>query len=391
MTSLISRIARIGLLAAGVALFVPQALASSGTGNESFGPLVPPSPPLPAVGSYVLMDFGSGQVLAEKDDQVHAAPASLTKLMVAYLTYQALQHRMLSMDQTVPVSTAAWHTPGSRMFIQPGLAVNVNQLLHGLIIDSGNDAAVALAQAVAGSRAAFVDLMNETARRLGMNDTHYVNVTGLPAPTLYTSALDVARLSRDLIQNYPQVLTVSSRKFYTYNKIKQPTWNPVLFRDPTADGLKTGLTDASGYCIDATAVRHGRRLIAVVMHGPSWKESTSGVESLLDYGMRFFKNRTFYGDSTPVVTLTRVDFNPLHLPAGTGHAVTVTVPRGSNLTIQWYLDPGLPRTVSTGQAIGHLTFTAAGQVLKTVPLIALKPAREAGTIDELWNRLRLAV
>ncbi|MHB8346312.1 MAG: D-alanyl-D-alanine carboxypeptidase family protein [Acidiferrobacterales bacterium] len=391
MTSLTFRAARVVLLAVGIGLFVPLAHASTETGGSSFDTLVPPPPPLPAVDSYVLMDFGSGQVLAEKNEREHAAPASLTKLMVAYLTYQALQHRMLSLNQTVPVSATAWRTPGSRMFIQPGLAVNVNQLLHGLIIDSGNDAAVALAQAVAGSRAAFVAMMNETAHRLGLNDTHYVNVTGLPSPTLYTSALDVARLSWDLIHNYPQIISVSSRKFYTYNRIRQPTWNPVLFRDPTTDGLKTGLTDASGYCIDATAMRQGRRLIAVVMHGPSWKGSTSGVESLLDYGTRFFEDRTLYGSSEPVVTLTRVNLDPLHLPAGTSHAVTVSVPRGSGLQVRWSLDPQLSGAVRAGQTVGSLTFIAAGRVLKTVPLVALKPAREAGVFDRLWNRIRLAV
>ncbi|MDA8364083.1 MAG: D-alanyl-D-alanine carboxypeptidase [Gammaproteobacteria bacterium] len=391
MISLISRIARAGLLAAAAALFVPYAYAFAGTGTPSPDSLVPPPPPLPAIESYVLMDYDSGQVLAEKDDQAHAAPASLTKLMVAYLTYQAIQHHMLSINQVVPVSTTAWRTPGSRMFIQPGLAVNVDQLLHGLIIDSGNDAAVSLAQAVAGSRAAFVAMMNETARRLGLNDTRYVNVTGLPAPDLYTSALDVARLSRALIESYPQIINVSSEKYYRYNNIRQPTWNPVLFRDPTVDGLKTGLTDSSGYCIDATALRNGRRLIAVVMHGPSWKGSTSGVESLLDYGTRFFEDRTLYSNNEPVVTLTQIDLNPLHLPAGAGRAVTVTVPRGSGLQVHWQVESGLQGAVRAGQVLGRLTFSASGQVLKSVPLVALKPARRVGIIGEWWNRLRLAV
>ena len=391
MTLPIPRILRTALLVAGVALLVPQAIASESTAMQPSATIIPPAPPLSGVSSYVLMDFGSGQVLAEKDDQIHAAPASLTKLMVAYLTYQAIQHRMLSVSQTVPVSTAAWHTPGSRMFIQPGMPVNVNQLLHGLIIDSGNDAAVALAQAVAGSRAAFVAMMNETAQRLGLKDTHYVNVTGLPAAGLYTSALDIARLSRAMIQDYPQIISVSSEKYYTYNRIRQPSWNPVLFHDPTADGLKTGLTDQSGYCIDATALRNGRRLIAVVMHGPSWKKSTSGVESLFDYGTRFFEDRTLYAGKEPVVTLTQVNLDPLHLPAGTGRAVTVTVPRGTGLLVHWQLASGLQGTVRQGQTLGLLTFTAAGQVLKTVPLVALRAAREAGIVDRWWNRLRLAV
>ncbi len=391
MTSLISRIARAGLLAAVVALSVSSAYASPANGNPAPDSLVPPPPPLPSIGSYVLMDYASGQVLAQKNEMVHAAPASLTKLMVAYLTYQAIQHRMLSLSQVVPVSNAAWRTPGSRMFIQPGMAVDVSQLLHGLIIDSGNDAAVSLAQTVAGSRGAFVAMMNEAANRLGLDDTHYVNVTGLPAQGLYTSALDVARLSRDLIENYPQIIGISSQKYYTYNKIKQPTWNPVLFHDPTADGLKTGLTDSSGYCIDATAMRGGRRLIAVVMHGPSWKESTSGVESLLDYGQRFFEDRVVYRRNEPIVTLTRIDLKPLHLPAGTGHAVTVTVPRGTALQVHWQLSSNLTNGVRAGQILGDLTFSADGQVLKEVPLVALKPAQKVGILGKWWNRLRLAV
>ena len=364
------------------------ALADTGTPTPLLP--IPPAPGLPAIRSYALMDYSTGQVIAAKSEHMKLAPASLTKLMTAYLTYQSLQGGTLTLNEQIPISNTAWKAGGSSMFVQPGLPVTVDQLLHGLLIDSGNDAAVALAEAVGGSQSGFVTLMNDAAQRLGLTDTHYSNVDGLQDPNLYTSALDVALLSRALLQQYPQITKITAEKSYTYNKITQRSWNPVLFRDPTADGLKTGLTDASGYCIDATALRNGRRLIAVVMGGPSWSGSTNAVEALLDYGYRFFVNHPVYQAGQKVGEITRADLSPMQLPVGVAQAVSITAPKGrfSQVKTQLQLNPGLQAPVQKGQAVGVLVFTLDGKVLKTVPAVALESAGKAGWLGRLFNKVR---
>ncbi len=349
----------------------------------------PPAPALPSIVSYVLMDYDTGQIIAAKSENLHRAPASLTKLMTAYLTYQAIHNGTLSANENIQVSKTAWKTGGSSMFIQPGLAVNVDQLLHGLLIDSGNDAAVALAETVAGSQSGFVALMNETAAQLGLHNTHYNNVDGLPDDNLYTTALDVARLSRTLIQQYPQVIQITKQKSYTYNKITQRSWNPVLFRDPSVDGLKTGLTDASGYCIDATAQRNGRRLIAVVMGGPNWSGSTNAVEALLDYGYRFFVNHPVYQSGQQVGKITRNDFSPMHIPVGVTQKVTVTVPKGhfSDLQRVVELNPNLQAPLKKGTVVGALVFQLDGRTLKTVPVVSMVSAEKAGWLSRMFHKI----
>lgn len=364
------------------------ALADTGTPTPPLP--IPPAPGLPAIRSYALMDYSTGQVIAAKSERMKLAPASLTKLMTAYLTYQSLQGGTLAINEQIPISNTAWKTGGSSMFVQPGLPVTVDQLLHGLLIDSGNDAAVALAEAVGGSQSGFVTLMNDAAQRLDLTDTHYSNVDGLPDPNLYTSALDVALLSRALLQQYPQITKITVEKSYTYNKITQRSWNPVLFRDPTVDGLKTGLTDASGHCIDATALRNGRRLIAVVMGGPSWSGSTNAVEALLDYGYRFFVDHPVYQAGQKVGEITRVDLSPMRVPVGVAQAVSLTVPKGRFRQVETRLqiNPGLQAPVQKGQAVGVLVFTLEGKILKTVPAVALESAGKAGWLGRLFNKVR---
>ncbi|MGC8467384.1 MAG: D-alanyl-D-alanine carboxypeptidase family protein [Acidithiobacillus sp.] len=379
----------LALCTVGITLFTQLSLAATPTPQIP----IPPAPALPSVATYVLMDYDSGQIIAAKGENLHRAPASLTKLMTAYLTYQAMGNGSLRPDEPVNVSNTAWKTGGSRMFIQPGLPVTVDQLLHGLLIDSGNDAAVALAETVGGSQSGFVTLMNDAARRLQLDNTHYSNVNGLPDSGLYTTALDVAKLSRALIHQYPQVLDITKQKSYTYNKITQRSWNPVLFRDPSVDGLKTGLTDESGYCIDATALRNGRRLIAVVMGGPSWPGSTNAVESLLNYGYRFFEDHELYKAMTKVGEIHDPMLSPMRIPVAVASKVIVTVPRGRLDELQTRLvwKPAGPLPVAKGGVVGEMIISLHGQTLQTVPLVSMVAVDRAGWLTRQWHHLQNAL
>ena len=353
----------------------------------------PPAPALPAIVSYTLMDYDTGQIIAAKSENLRRAPASLTKLMTAYLTYQAIQGGTLTAQENIPISNTAWKTGGSSMFVQPNVPANVDQLLHGLLIDSGNDAAVALAEAVGGSQSGFVTLMNDSALRLNLHNTHYSNVDGLPDNDLYTTALDVAKLSRAFIRQFPQVIQITREKSYTYNGITQRSWNPVLFRDPTVDGLKTGLTDASGYCIDATATRNGRRLIAVVLGGPSWAGSTNAVEALLDYGYRFFVNHPVYAAGEKVSEISRSDLSPMHIPVGVEQTVDITVPKGRFSSLQRVVEiaPHLQVPMKKGTVVGRLVFLLNGKTLKSVPVVTQTAVEKAGWITQIFHKIRNAL
>ena len=339
--------------------------------------------------SYVLMDARTGAIIAEAAPDLQVAPASLTKLMTAHIVYQAVKNGSLTMNQTVPVSVAAWHTGGSRMFINPNTDVTVDQLLHGLIVNSGNDAAVALAQAVAGTQSSFVQLMNRDARQLGLTDTNYTDVDGLPDPALHTSALDVAKLSRAILQDEPQILNISKLPSYAYDNITQTSWNPVLAVDPTVDGLKTGLTNESGHCIDATAVRGDMRLIAVVMGGPSWQASTAAIESLLDYGQKFFTDAAISTAGQQIDTLHSAALNTGMVPVGVANSINMTVPSDGaskvayKITYTADLTPG----VTKGETLGTVTYTLDGKTLASSPVIALTDAPPASFFTKLKLKL----
>lgn len=368
-------------------------LLSGGTAFANTALLMPPPPPIADAKSYVLMDFQTGQIIAKKNANLQLPPASLTKLMTAYLTYGALADGALHWHQRIHVSRVAWHTGGSSMFIQPNLPVTVDQLMHGLIIDSGNDAAVALAQAVAGSRASFVDEMNATARKLGLPGAHYGDVDGLPTPDLHLSALDIAMISRDLIANYPQVIHISKIKYYRYNHITQRSWNPALFGHPDIDGLKTGHTTAAGHCMDTTAVRNGRRLIAVVMGAPSWSSGVNDVVALLDYGYRFTTDHTVTKAGTVVGSYSDTSLDPDKLPVTVARNVEVMVPTGAekDLKTQVTYQKIGSQGIAKGQKLGEMTVTLNGKVLGTTDLVAAEAAKPAGTFGSLWNRVKQLV
>ena len=379
---------------------LPSAFATTGKTPLPSGPppvpvsrIADPSTPTPPVladmSSYVLMDARTGAIIAEANPDQQVAPASLTKLMTAHIVYQAVKNGSLTMNQTVPVSVAAWHTGGSRMFINPNTDVTVDQLLHGLIIDSGNDAAVALAQAVAGTQGSFVQLMNHDAQQMGLADTSYTDVDGLPDPNLHTSALDVATLSRVILQDEPQILNISKLPNYTYDNITQTSWNPVLAVDSTVDGLKTGLTNESGHCIDVTAVRGDMRLIAVVMGGPSWQASTDAIEALLDYGQKFFTDAAIATSGQQIGTLQSAALNSGMVPVGVANTIDLTMPTdgvskvADKITYTADLTPG----VTKGETLGTVAYTLDGKTLGSSPVIALTASPPTNFFTKLKLKL----
>ena len=364
----------------------PAPIPDSPTADKS----TPAPPVLPDITAYVLMDARTGAVLAEAAPHLEIPPASLTKLMTAHLVYQAIHHGSLKMDQTVPVSVNAWHQQGSTMFIDPNSIVSVDQLLHGLIIDSGNDAAVALAEQVAGSTDAFVQMMNATAVKLGLTDTNYTNVTGLPDPNLHTSAMDIAVLSRAILQDEPEILQISVQKSYKYNNITQRSWNPVLFKDPTVDGLKTGLTRESGHCIDATARRGSMRMIAVVTGGPTWAISTDAVESLLDYGQNFFTEARIASAGQQVDLVKSEALNSGEVPVGIAKDIVVTIPIDAKKSVAHTITITTPLTqgVIKGEVLGSITYSAKGKNLAVAPIIALADSPPTSFTTKLSRKIR---
>jgi D-alanyl-D-alanine carboxypeptidase (penicillin-binding protein 5/6) len=350
-----------------------------------------PTPPvLPGMSSYVLMDAASGTVLAEAAPQLPVAPASLTKLMTAHLTYQALHHGSLKPDQTVPVSVDAWHAGGSRMFIDPTSVVTVDQLLHGLIIDSGNDAAVALAEQIAGSQDAFVQMMTKQASDIGLGDTVYANPTGLPDPAMHTTAMDVAKLTRVILLDEPEILSISKLQSYNYNNITQASWNPVLQHDATVDGLKTGLTKESGHCIDATAIRKGGRLIAVVMGGPTWHASTAAIESLLNYGEKFFADAPVATAGRTIDILQSPALDAGSVAVAPAQTVTLTLPvdATSRIAKNIVYTTDLTKGVTKGEVLGTANFSLDGKTLASVPVVAVADAPAAGFMTNLQRKLQ---
>lgn len=397
------------VLATGLALCLPlsPALAANATDTANTATAMPAGPPpvpdspagdkstpvpptLPDETAYVLMAGTTGAVLAEAAPDLRIPPASLTKLMTLHVVFQALHGGSLKPDQTVQVSPEAWHAGGSRMFIDPTSVVTVDQLLHGLIIDSGNDAAVALAEQVAGSTDAFVQIMNKDAAALGLANTHYTNVTGLPDPDLYTTAMDVAKLTRVILADEPEVLNISRKQSYTYDNITQASWNPVLAHDPTVDGLKTGLTKESGHCIDATALRGNMRLIAVVTGGPTWHASTAAIEALLNYGQKFFTDVTVATAGAPLGTLQSPALDSGAVPVAAGQNLVLTLPADAAGGITHAITPTADFTpgVTKGEVVGTIIYSGGGKELGRVPAVALADEPKASFTTKLQRKLK---
>ncbi|HEX5314126.1 MAG TPA: D-alanyl-D-alanine carboxypeptidase family protein [Gammaproteobacteria bacterium] len=355
---------------------------------------VPPPPPLSAA-SYVLMDYRTGQILAARDADAHRAPASTTKLMTAYVVFQDLAAGHIRLDTPFTVSENAWREIGSRMFIKLGSQVSVNELLQGMLIPSGNDAAMALAEGVAGTEAGFVNMMNADAKKLGLANTHYEDPAGLAGDGQYTSAGDLARLARRIIRDYPQYYHYFGQKDFTWNKIHQTNWNKLLWLDSDADGLKTGYTSDAGYCLVASVKRGNRRMIAVVMGVPgvsktdnmaNYRHLAKVTESLVDYGFRFFQTRKMEDAGKALAKIRVWKGEDKYVEAGLAAPLYVTAALGEfpDMKISTHVDANVKAPVAAKQTVGELTVSADGKTVARAPLVALKPVAKGG----IWAWIR---
>ena len=351
-----------------------------------------PPPPTLAAKAFLLKDYNSGAILAQQNANERIEPASLTKLMTAYLSFKALKNGHLQLTQTLPVSVKAWKIEGSKMFIEPDKPVTVDELLHGMIIQSGNDACIALAEGIASSEEIFADMMNKEAARLGMKNTHFMNATGLPDPNHYTTAHDLSLLATALIRDFPdQYKRLYAIKEYTYNKITQPNRNLLLWRDPYVDGMKTGHTESAGYCLISSARRADTRLISVVLGTPS--ETARAVESqkLLNYGFQFHESRLLFRRGQTVSTLRVWKGADNTLAATTAEDLYVTLPKGQAARIKVSAASRQPliAPVAAGQEIGVIHVTLDGKPLLERKLVAAKEMPVAGIFGRLWDSIKL--
>lgn len=356
-----------------------------------------PAPPI-AARSWLLVDVTSGQTLAAQDPDARVDPASLTKLMTAYLSFGAIKSGAIKTTDIVTVSERAWRAEGSRMFIEPRTPVTVDELLHGMIVQSGNDATIALAERVGGSEDRFAELMNRKAAEFGMTNTQYRNSTGLPDPNHYTTARDLATLARRLIADFPDFLPLYSLRDYTYNKIRQSNRNRLLWLDPTVDGLKTGHTEAAGFCLIATAkrelpapVKTARRVLSVVLGAASDTARAQESQKLLNHAFQNFDDVRLLEGQAAVQTIPVFKGKSNELAAGVAHDLFVTVPRGQGDKLKASVERNerLVAPIRAGQQVGTVKVTLDGKPYLELPLTALAEVPEAGVFGRAFDTIRL--
>lgn len=356
-----------------------------------------PAPTI-AAKSWLLLDATSGQVLAAKDPDMRIEPASLVKVMTAYLSFSAVKDKKLDMDQSVNVSVRAWKVDpsSSKMFIDPATPVKINDLLYGLIVQSGNDASVALAEAVAGDEDTFVTLMNREAQRMGMKSSRFANAHGLPSPDNYSTARDLSILATRMVNDHPNYFkTYYSTKDYTYNKIKQMNRNRLLWLDPTVDGLKTGYTSSAGYCLIATAKRPNatgeRRLVSVVLGTSSDQVRAQESQKLLNWGFQNFDTVKLYAKGQPVATPAVWKGTKNDVKIGFTKDVYVTVPRGVAEKMKPVLERKDPMVapINVNTQVGTLKMVADGKTIIEMPVVALEQVSQAGIFGRAWDSMRL--
>lgn len=350
-----------------------------------------PAPPPIVAKAWLLYDFSSAQAITSANEHERVEPASLTKLMTAYLAFAALKQKTLMPEQVVPVSERAWKAAGSRMFIEPGKPVSVEELLHGMITQSGNDACIALAEAVAGSEEVFAQMMNREARRLGMKDTSFTNASGLPDPKHYSSAYDLGLLAAALIRDFPEYYPLYSLREYRYNNITQQNRNRLLWLDPNVDGVKTGYTESAGFCLIASAKRATRRLLSVVLGANSDSARAQESQKLLNFGFQFYDSVKLYDKGQAVSTLEVLKGAEGRLKAGFLSDLYVTVPRGQadQLKADMVSMQPLVAPIGVGQKVGTVKVTLQNKLLGEYPVVALENVAIAGFFGRAWDSMRL--
>ena len=352
--------------------------------------IVPAAPKIKA-SSYLLMDFSSGEFLVEENSEQKLPPASLTKIMTIYVAATELKNGKISLEDEVLVSEKAWRTEGSRMFIEVGKKVKLDDLIHGVVIQSGNDASVALAEYISGTEGVFADLMNKHAERLGMKNTNFMNSTGLPDPDHYTTAKDLAILARAMIKDFPERYKLYSMKEFTFNNIKQHNRNKLLWRDRNVDGMKTGHTEEAGYCLVASALKDEMRLISVVMGTNGVNARAKASQALLNYGYRFFETHKLYnaGEMITAAKIWKADIENLNL--GVAKDIYVTVPRGQYDKLEPVVefDKKIIAPVSKDEQKGVLNVMLENKNIVSVPLLALETVAEGSLVNKLKDEVLL--
>lgn len=352
-----------------------------------------PAPLAPSIAakSYLLTDFYSKQVLVGQNINGRIEPASLTKLMTAYLTFTALKQKQITLEQTFPVSARAWRAEGSRMFIEPNKPVKVDELIHGMVVQSGNDACIALTEGIAGSEEVFVQMMNREAQRLGMKNSHFMNSTGLPHPQHYSTAYDLSLLAAAIIRDFPEYYPLYSIKEYKYNNISQTNRNRLLWTDPYVDGMKTGYTENAGYCLISTAKRGPQRLIAVALGTASDSVRATESQKLLNYGFQFYDTLRLYAKGQAVASFAVWKGAENSVKAGFAEDIYLNIPKGRSERLKTTMESQQPliAPISAGQIVGVVKLTLDGKSVAEYPVSALENVELANILGRWWDSLRL--
>ena len=357
-------------------------LASVGFANTV--PVSVPAPPEVNATAFLLIDYHSGKSLGEKDADKRIDPASLTKMMSVYVVDHELKNGRFTLNDEVPISEGAWRTEGSRMFVQAGKKIPVRDLLNGIIIQSGNDATVALAEFSAGSESAFADLMNQHAKKLGMNNTHFVNATGIPHAEHYTTVRDLSILARAIIREFPETYKIYSEKWFTFNGIQQPNRNRLLWREPYVDGIKTGHSSTAGYCLAASGQKDNMRIISVLVGAPTEADRTESTLKLLRYGFRFYETHHLFQANTTLTEPRLWMGNNKKLNLGINRDLYITIPQGhyKNLDAKMNIDKRITAPIAKGATYGKLVVKLGDNLITEMPLVALNDVPQGS----LWNR-----
>ncbi len=355
--------------------------------------IVVPDPPQLAAKAWVLVDFDSGRILAEHNANEHIEPASLTKIMTSYIIFHEINANRLKLDDMVTISKNAWQQPGSRSFVNVGSQLPVEILVKGMIIQSGNDSTVALAEKVSGNVEAFAQLMNEYAQKLGMNNTHFVNPTGLPDPTHLTTANDIVKMASAVIKSFPEEYKIYSQKEFVWNNIRQANRNRLLWQDESVDGMKTGHTESAGYCLVASAKRGGMRLVTVLLGAESEKTRAQETQKLLNYGFRFYETHKLYQANQELQKIHVWQGEKEALAIGTSDAVYLTIQRGQydNLKPVIEFQSEVIAPVSKGQVVGTLKISLTDKELVNIPLIAQEDIPQGGFFKRVLDQIKLSI